>query len=120
MTSSFDPLIASSGPKIAPHPSEVVEPNLSADLDAMSNNKPGSSGSGTPTPQPMSKNAARWAPASSGGSPAPSGQNTPPSNESEDGRSSGSKSPYRVSDSQTSTADPGKISVYDGTMTPIL
>ncbi|XP_076085507.1 uncharacterized protein LOC143056307 [Mytilus galloprovincialis] len=118
--SSFDPMIASSGPKIAPHPSEVVEPNLSADLDAMSNNKPGSSGPGTSTPQPMSKNAARWAPASSGGSPVPSGQNTPPSRGSEDGRSSGSKSPYRVSDSQASTADPGKISVYDGTMTPIL
>ncbi|CAG2210833.1 unnamed protein product [Mytilus edulis] len=89
------------------------------DSDRMSADNP-SFGSGTPTPQPMSKNAARWAPASSGGSPAPSGQNTPPSNESEDGRSSGSKSPYRVSDSQTSTADPGKISVYDGTTTPIL
>ncbi|XP_052074032.1 uncharacterized protein LOC127711916 [Mytilus californianus] len=120
--SSFDPLIASSGPKIAPHPFEVVDSNLSADLNAMSNNgtKPESSGSGTSTPQEKAKKVVQWAPSVSSGSPVPSGQNTPPSNRSEDGRSSGSKSPYRVSDSQTSTADPGKISLYDGTMTPIL
>ncbi|VDI51286.1 Hypothetical predicted protein [Mytilus galloprovincialis] len=88
--SSFDPLIVSSGSKIAPHPCEVVDSSLAADLNAMLDNgpKPGSSGSNTSTPK--SKTTVQWAPSVSSRSPVPSGQITPPSSESNDVQSSGS------------------------------
>jgi hypothetical protein len=70
----------------------------------------------------MSKNAARWAPGPQpSSSPVPNKQSThdKPS-DSDDDHSSGKRSPYRVSESQTSTADPQKVSMYEGTSTPTL
>ncbi|XP_052081925.1 uncharacterized protein LOC127719726 isoform X2 [Mytilus californianus] len=110
MMSSFEPLVPTSGFKIAPHPSEIIEANLSADIDVMSKPgwkfprtdsppKPGSSGYGAPVPQALSKNAARWALADQ-----PSGHPAP----------SSSKSPYLLYDRQTTTVDPDTVSMYDG------
>lgn len=99
LTSSFDPLIGMSGPKIAPHPSEVIEPNLSADLATMSTNSGGSNGgsrAGTPRQNKVGTE-----------SPLPGSS------------SSGSRnSPFRVNESQISTADPSRISMNEGTPDP--
>lgn len=107
--SSFEPLITSSGSKIAPRSSKMSD--LSEEIKSMSKHgwkssridtppKQGSSGYVASMSQALSSDDARWAPADQlSGLPAPSG----------------SKSPDDVFDRQMSTADPDTVSMNDET-----
>ncbi|XP_076085326.1 uncharacterized protein LOC143056125 [Mytilus galloprovincialis] len=109
LMSSFEPLITSSGSKIAPRSSKMSD--LSEEIKGMSKHgwkssridtppKQESSGYAASMSQALSSDDARWAPADQlSGLPAPSG----------------SKSPDDVFDRQMSTADPDTVSMNDET-----